>query len=98
MDIQELQENIGRATSLMEMLAHRHRLHVLCSLLEGEKSVLTLVDEIGMSQPAVSHHLKKLRDNGLVTTRREAQTIFYSLEGIEVKSVLAVLHELYCSD
>ena len=51
----------------------------------------------GLSQPAMSHHLRKLREAGLVETRRDAQTIYYSLKGREVAAVLETLHMLYCN-
>ncbi len=94
--IQELEANIGPAAQLMEMLSNPVRLKILCTLLSEEMSVLALAEFAGQSQPAMSHHLKKLRDADLVTTRRDAQTIYYSLNGDEVSAVLKVLHKLYC--
>jgi DNA-binding transcriptional ArsR family regulator len=69
----------------------------LCILLDGEQSVLSLAASASLSQPAISHHLKKLRDAELVATRRDGQTIFYSLKGNNVAQVLEVLHRLYCA-
>lgn len=92
-----LEPKIREASQLMGMLSQPARLRILCILLEGEQSVLALADLVDMSQPAMSHHLKKLRSAGLVQTRREAQTIFYSLRGKEVGEVLKTLHGLYCS-
>jgi DNA-binding transcriptional ArsR family regulator len=97
MNIQDLKPKIVQAAGLMEMLSQPTRLLILCKLLEGELSVQHLADEAGLSQPAMSHHLKKLRDSGLVKTRRDAQTIYYSLQGKQVSEVLKVLHKLYCS-
>lgn len=96
LDIAELEPNLGRAAHLMQMLAHPIRLKILCTLIDGEQSVLGLADKIKLSQPATSHHLKQLREAELVQTRRDAQTINYSLNGKEVISILEVLHELYC--
>jgi len=98
MDFSELEPNIQEAAKLMEMLSQPTRLRILCVLLEGEQSVLSLADNAQLSQPAMSHHLKKLRDTELVSTRRDGQTIYYSLSGTEVSEVLAILHRLYCSD
>jgi len=98
MDIQALKPKIIEAAGLMEMLSQPNRLLILCQLLEGERSVQQLAQAAGLSQPAMSHHLKKLRTMQLVQTRRDAQTIFYSLRGKHVESVLTVLHELYCSE
>lgn len=97
LDIMELEPNLGSASRLMQMLGHPIRLKILCILVEGEQSVLSLADKINLSQPATSHHLKQLREAGLVQTRRDAQTINYSLKGNEVISVLEVLHSLYCA-
>ena len=96
LDITQLEPKIKDAASLMKMLSQPVRLRILCILLEGEQSVLSLANLVNLSQPAMSHHLKKLRFAGLVQTRRDAQTIYYSLKGREVVSVLEVLHGLYC--
>ena len=95
--IQDLEPKIREAAALMNMLSQPARLRILCILLEGEQSVLSLAGLVDMSQPAMSHHLKKLRSAGLVQTRRDAQTIYYSLKGHEVAAVLKSLHDLYCS-
>lgn len=96
MDIATLKPKIDEAASLMEMLSKPARLQILCILLEGEQSVTQLADAVQLSQPAMSHHLKKLKFADLVQTRREAQTIYYSLKGNEVATVLETLHGLYC--
>lgn len=93
-----LEPRIEEAAHLMGMLAQPHRLRILCILLEGEQSVSSLVALTGLSQPAMSQHLKKLRDADLVRTRRDAQTIYHSINGGEVAAVLEVLHQLYCPD
>ena len=96
MDINELEPNMEEAARLMEMLSQPVRLKILCHLLDGEWSVVKLAENVGLSQPALSHHLKKLRDSGLVQTRRDAQTIYYSLKGPHVMAVLTTLSDLYC--
>lgn len=96
-DMLEMEPRMTDAARLMEMLSQPVRLKILCILLDGEQSVLKLADQAGLSQPAMSHHLRKLREAGLVGTRRDAQTIYYSLKGDEVRSVLEVLHGLYCA-
>ncbi|MEO1748666.1 MAG: metalloregulator ArsR/SmtB family transcription factor [Pseudomonadota bacterium] len=94
----QLAPKIEEAAKLMEMLSNPVRLRILCALAEREWSVVRLAEFAHLAQPTMSHHLKKLRDAGLVETRRDAQTIFYSLKGSEVTAVLAVLKELYCPD
>ena len=88
LDVTELEPKITDAAKLMKMLSQPVRLRLLCILLEGEQSVLSLAASAKLSQPAMSHHLKKLRDAELVETRRDGQTIYYSLKGTEVAQVL----------
>lgn len=86
----------GEAAALLKALAHEARLMVLCQLLEGEYSAGALQEASGLSQSALSQHLAKLREEGLVTTRREAQTIYYSLADPNVARVLDTLAAIYC--
>ena len=95
-DISVLEPKIAEAAKLMEMLSQPVRLRLMCILLSGEQSVLSLADSAGLSQPAMSHHLKKLRDADLVGTRRDGQTIYYSVKAAEAAEVIKVLHQLYC--
>ncbi len=96
MDSTELQPLAREASGLLKTLGNEHRLLILCTLLEGERSVGDLVDRIGLSQSALSQHLARLRRDGLVQTRRASQTIFYRMAGAEAPAVLATLHRLYC--
>ena len=96
LDISALEPKIAEAAKLMKMLSQPVRLRLMCILLDGEQSVQSLAEIAGLSQPAMSHHLKKLRDSELVETRRNGQTIFYSVKGVEVAEVITVLHRLYC--
>ena len=73
-------------------MSNHHRLLILCQLVNGEKNVGQLEDFIGLSQSALSQHLAKLRHEGLVKTRRQAQTIFYSLNGDEATSIIKALY------
>jgi ArsR family transcriptional regulator, virulence genes transcriptional regulator len=98
MDPIALQQNIGEAAQLMKALGNPHRLAILCQLLEGEKSVGQLVALIGLSQSALSQHLARLRRDRLVRTRRNAQTIYYTLDGAQARVLLDTLHQLYCHD
>jgi DNA-binding transcriptional ArsR family regulator len=87
------------AASLMRALSHEHRLLVLCHLVTaGELSVGQLVQRIGGSQSAMSQHLAKLREEGLVATRKEAQTVFYRIGDPRAEQVLALLHDLFCPE
>lgn len=97
LDITDLEPKIEQAAELMTMLSQPMRLRVLCGLAEGERSVGDLALVCGLSQPAMSFHLRKLRDAGIVDTRREGQTIFYRVTSGEVRAVLEVLYRLYCA-
>ncbi|MGH1479739.1 MAG: ArsR/SmtB family transcription factor [Geminicoccales bacterium] len=96
MDSTELQPLAREASGLLKTLGNEHRLMILCTLLEGERSVGDLVEKIGLSQSALSQHLARLRRDGLVQTRRASQTIYYRVAGAEAPAVLATLHKLYC--
>jgi DNA-binding transcriptional ArsR family regulator len=84
------------AADLLKTLGHPARLRILCRLVEGEHSVGALNADIPLSQSALSQHLALLREQGLVETRREAQTIFYSLADGPARAILGTLHDLYC--
>ena len=79
----------AEAAALLKVLGHPERLLVLCHLVEGERSVGELAIIAGLNQSALSQHLGKMRLQGLVTTRRDGQTIYYSLASREVRKVLA---------
>ena len=97
MDIQELTSKSEEASQLLTVLANRHRLRILCELHQGERSVMALESVIGLSQSALSQHLAKLRRAGIVSTRREAQTIYYSISDARAERLLAVMYELFCA-
>jgi len=96
MDLDLMQENASRASDLMKLLGHPHRLMILCELNQGECSVGELSDKIGIAQSPLSQHLARMRHEGVVTSRREAQTVYYSLAGREVGAVISLLYQLYC--
>ena len=95
-DVNDLRENARRASVLLKAMSNERRLLILCHLAGGEKSVGEMEKLVGLSQSALSQHLARLRRDGLVATRRAAQTIFYSLAGDEPQAVMATLHALYC--
>lgn len=94
----EMREHAADAAQMLKALANESRLLVLCTLIEGELSVGELNQKVDISQSALSQHLALLRRDGLVTTRRESQTIFYSLAEGPVEKIIDVLHEIYCAD
>jgi len=96
MNMAELQSRALRAAGMLKAMANPVRLMVLCQLAEGEKSVGELEKVADVSQSALSQHLALLRERGLVSNRREGQSIFYSLNGPEAPALLAALYEVYC--
>ncbi len=96
-NLAELQSNALRAAALLKLMGNSSRLLILCQLSQGEKSVGELERVIGLSQSALSQHLALLRHQKIVSTRRVAQTILYSLAGHEAPAILATLYELFCS-
>ena len=91
-----MQAHACEASSLMKAMGNEQRLLILCLLVDGELSVGELHTEIELSQSALSQHLAVLREAGFVDTRREAQTVFYSLPNGPVKKVMQTLHKIYC--
>lgn len=91
-----MREHGGDASRLLKTLANEKRLMMLCLLVDGERSVGGLNAELDLSQSALSQHLAVLRADGLVETRREAQTIYYSIASGPARRVIETLHDIYC--
>ncbi len=87
--------NLKRASSVLKAMSNQHRLRILFQLVSGEKSVGELEPVVGLSQSALSQHLARLRREHLVKTRRQAQTIFYSLDGDEAPRLIEALQRIY---
>ena len=96
-DPEAMRANAGRASDLLKALANDKRLMILCLLVEGERAVGDLNARLDLSQSALSQHLAVLRDEDLVRTRREAQTIFYALAPGPAEAVIRTLHGIYCA-
>jgi len=95
-DISELLSEVPAVTDLLKALSHETRLIVLCQLAEGEKTVTELEQLLQLRQPALSQQLAKLREVGLVTTRRRGRNIHYSLSSNAVREVILALHRAFC--
>lgn len=93
----DLKANAKIATTMLKAIANESRLLILCNLEGKEISVTELNEHLDLSQSALSQHLAVLRKDGLVKTRRESQTIYYSLSDVRASKVIKALHELYCS-
>ncbi|WP_084632672.1 ArsR/SmtB family transcription factor [Pleomorphomonas oryzae] len=85
------------AARLLSALGQTKRLMVLCRLVDNEMSVGALAEAVGLGQSALSQHLARLRDLGIVATRREAQTIYYRLASDNARRLIGLLYELYCA-
>ncbi|MNU57812.1 Biofilm growth-associated repressor [compost metagenome] len=88
------QRNAAEAARLLKSLSNEHRLMLLCQLGEGERQVSQL--QTGLSQSALSQHLARLREDGLVATRRDGTAVFYRIADPAALSVIAVLAQIYC--
>ena len=91
----QLEASAGAAARLMKMLASEQRLMLLCRLGEGEASVGELSEHVGLAQTTTSQHLAKLRADGLVATRRAAQTIYYRLSDPAAARVIGLLCDIF---
>ena len=92
----KLVENAQRVADILKLLSNHYRLLILCCLIEGELTVGDLNEQINLSQSALSQHLAKLRESKIVVTRRESQTIYYSIKNPKIVLLLKVLQENFC--
>jgi DNA-binding transcriptional ArsR family regulator len=92
----ELHDMAAHACVLLKAMANEWRLMILCQLSEGEKTVSELQALLGLSQSALSQHLAVLRREKIVTARKHAQSVSYSLAGDEATKVMQTLHDVFC--
>ena len=95
-DFEAMQIAAEDASELLKALANRHRLLILCQLVEGEKSVGQLAELLGIRDSTVSQHLALLRRDRLIAGQRDGQTIWYRIESAPARSVLTALYKSYC--
>ena len=96
-DIERLQESAGQAAALLQAVGNPNRLLVLCLLIaQGEMSVGALNEAVELSPSALSQHLARMREEGLVTYRREAQTLYYRIDNPMVAKLIATLKDIFC--
>ena len=86
----------GEAEELLKAIANRHRLSILCQLIDSERSVGELASFLSLRDSTVSQHLALLRKDGLVTTRRDGQTIWYAIDSAPARKLLETLYQIYC--
>lgn len=95
-DINTLRQAAGQACSFMKVLSNPDRLLLLCQLMEDEKNVSELQELVGIGQPTLSQQLGVLRNEGLVSTRREGKNIYYRIASPQVQAIMAVLYQQFC--
>ncbi|BBO27370.1 helix-turn-helix transcriptional regulator [Marisediminitalea sp.] len=97
MDPSQMLSRAEDAEQFLKQLSNKTRLMVLCSLIEGERSVTELLSNVPVTQPVLSQHLALLREANLVATRRAGQTIFYRLADERIKQQMALLYQFFCA-
>lgn len=96
MNIRDLRSDSARAAAFLKAVANGNRLMILCEITAGERSVPSLEEIVPLTQSAWSQHLAKLREEGLVATRAEAQTIYYRLADAREGRLTGTLVDLFC--
>jgi len=95
-DLEAIEAAADDASELLKALANRHRLLILCQLIDGEKSVGQLAEYLGIRDSTVSQHLALLRRDRLIVARRDGQTIWYRIESEPARNVLSSLYKSFC--
>jgi DNA-binding transcriptional ArsR family regulator len=96
-DSEIMERAADEASGLLKALSNRHRLLIICQLIDSERSVGELAEFLNLRDSTVSQHLALLRKDGLVSARRDAQTIFYSIASDPARDVLKTLYQAYCT-
>ncbi len=97
-DPETFEKQAVEVAAILRALANERRLMILCRLVEcGEDNVSSLAEVVGLSQSALSQHLAKMRDEGLVTFRRESQMLWYRIADSRIEQLFATLHKLFCA-
>jgi DNA-binding transcriptional ArsR family regulator len=94
---ENMMDNALEACELLKSIANPHRLVILCQLVDGEKSVGELAEFLGIRDSTASQNLSLMRKSGIVTARRDGQTMWYSIQSAEVQLILETLYGIYCS-
>jgi DNA-binding transcriptional ArsR family regulator len=97
LELEDMRQAAGQACSLMKVLANPDRLMILCQLSQGEKRVGELEELLGIVQPTLSQQLTVLREEKLVSTRREGKNIYYTLDSPKAMAVIETLYQQFCS-
>lgn len=96
--LKKMEENADAAEQLLKSLANANRLKVLCQLVGGERSVGELEQQLSLSQSALSQHLARLREQGIVTSRKDGTTVYYRVVSEPAMQIMQLLHGVYCQE
>ena len=92
-----MKEKCNEAATLLKTLSHPERLKILCELVDGEKNVSEIIKKVGLSQSATSQFLIRMKLEGLVSSRKQSQTVFYKISNPNVESVMSALQSIFCN-
>lgn len=93
-----MERNASKAQAMLKSLANAKRLMILCHLVESEQTVGEIADLVGLSHSALSQHLAKMKENGLVVSDKRGQQVYYRIGSPEVKAILSTLYLIYCRE
>ena len=91
------EEDIQQAAEAMKAIAHPLRLKILCVLGDQEVSVQDIVEQVGTSQSNISQHLAILRDKGVLSTRKDANRVYYRIDDLRTIKLIGMMREVFCS-
>lgn len=94
--IKKMDDNADKAAAFLGGLASPHRLRILCQLADGERSVTQLIEETKIPQTSMSQHLNKLKDEGIISFRRDHRTLHYYIINPMALEIMGVMYEHYC--
>ena len=96
LNVNEMRKNVENSSAFLKLLSNPTRLLILCNLIESERCVGDLEKDLNISQSALSQHLSKMRDKGIVKSEKQGQHVFYSISDSNVVDIINVLYKLFC--
>ena len=96
LNVNEMRKNVENSSAFLKLLSNPTRLMILCNLIESERCVGDLEKDLNISQSALSQHLSKMRDKGIVKSEKQGQHVFYSISDSNVVDIINVLYKLFC--
>ena len=96
LNVNEMRKNVENSSAFLKLLSNPTRLMILCNLIESERCVGDLEKDLNISQSALSQHLSKMRDKGIVKSEKQGQHVFYSISDSDVEVIINVLYKLFC--